>query len=211
MTEETLIKQTGAMSHKQPRVEDEEDEEEYEGRITRKMAEPEWMKRIDRIGKNIGTFTERVENFEQRMKDKERIERKWREKTTEALNWQKGKLNSLWRLMKDMTDVVDEINAAVANKKVREVEVQTEDVTEETEEKVEEDEKEAEEKMEEDEKEAEEKTEGTGEAEEKPEEMEEKAEDSDETEAEDGENEEDGEEVEETEDTLKGDVEMAEV
>jgi hypothetical protein len=201
MMEETLVKQTGAMSHKRPRVEDEEDEEEYEGRITRKMAEPEWMKRIDRIGKNVGTFTERVENFEQRMKDKERIERKWREKKTEALNWQKGKLNSLWRLLKDMTDVVDEIDATVANKKVREVEVQTEDVTEETEEKMEEDEKEAEEK-------AKEKAEGTGEAEERTEEMEEKAEDSDETEAEDGENEEDEEEAVET---LKGDVEMAEV
>ena len=40
MTEETSVKQTGAMSHKRPRVEDEEDDEEYEGRITRKMAEP---------------------------------------------------------------------------------------------------------------------------------------------------------------------------
>jgi peptidoglycan hydrolase CwlO-like protein len=200
MTEETSVKQTGAMSHKRPRVEDEEDDEEYEGQITRKMAEPEWMKRIDKIGKNVGTFTERVENFEQRMKDKERIEWKWQEKTTEALNWQKGKLNSLWRLLKDMTDVVDEIDAAVANKKVREVEVQTEVVTEKAEVEVEEMEKEAEEK-----------TEETGEAEEKPEEVEEKAEESDETEAEDGENEEDGEEVEETEETLNEDVEMAEV
>jgi hypothetical protein len=174
--------------------------EEYEGGITRKMAEPEWMKRIDWIGKNVGTFTERVENFEQRMKDKERIKRKWREKMTEALTWQKAKLNSLWRVLKDMTDMVDEIDAAVANKKMQEVEVQTENVTEKVEVEVEEVEKEAEEK-----------TEGTGEAEEKTEEMEEKAEDSDEMEAEDGENEEDGEEVEETEETLKGDVEMAEV
>jgi DNA repair ATPase RecN len=115
MTEETSTKQTGAMSMKRQKVEDEEDDmEEYEGRITRKMAEPEWMKRIDRIGKNVGTFTERVENFEQRMKDKERIERKWREKTTEALTWQKAKLNSLWRVLKDMTDVIDEIDAVVA-------------------------------------------------------------------------------------------------
>jgi hypothetical protein len=205
MTEETSVKQTGAMSHKRPRVDDEEDDEEYKGRITRKMAEPEWMKRIDRIGKNVGTFTDRVEAFEQRMKDKEKIERKFREKTTEALTWQKAKLNSLWRVLKNMMDVIDEIDAVVANKKVREVEVQTEEVTEETEERMEEDEKETEEKAEE---KMEEKAEGTGEVEERTEEMEKKAEDSDETEAEDGDNEEDEEEAEET---LKGDVEMAEV
>jgi len=205
MTEETSVKQTGAMSHKRPRVEDEEDDEEYEGRITRKMAEPEWMKRIDKIGKNVGSFTDRVEAFEQRMKDKDRIERKFREKTTEALTWQKAKLNSLWRLMKNMTDVIDEIDAVVANKKVREVEVQTEEVTEVAEERMDEDEKEAEEKAE---KKAEEKAEGTGEVEERTEGMEEKAEDSDETEGEDGENE---EEEEEAEETLKGDVEMVEV
>jgi hypothetical protein len=199
MTEETSSKQMGAM--KRQKIEDEDDEvEEYEGRITRKMAEPEWMKRIDRIGKNVGSFTERVENFEQRMKDKEKIERKFREKTTEALAWQKAKLNSLWRVLKDMTDVIDEIDAVVVNKKTREVEVQTEKMTEKAEVEVEEVEKEVEEEAE-----------RTGEAEEKPEEVEEKAEDSYETEAEDGENEEDGEEVEETEETLKGDVEMAEV
>jgi hypothetical protein len=194
MMEETLTKQTGAMSMKRQKVEDEDDEmEEYEGRITRKMAEPEWMKRIDRIGRNVGTFTERVENFEQRMKDKERIERKWREKTTELLAWQKTKLNSLWRVLKDMTDVIDEIDAVVANKKMREVEVQMENVTEETEEKVEEVEKEAEEKAE------------KAEEAEKAEDTEEKAEDGEETDAEDGEDE------EETEETLKEDVEMAEV
>jgi hypothetical protein len=187
-------------------VEDEEDEmEEYEGRITRKMAEPEWMKRIDRIGKNVGTFTERVENFEQRMKDKERIERKWREKTTETLAWQKSKMINMWRVLKDMGDMLDVIDATVVNKKMRSEEVQTEKVTEKAEVEAEEVEKEAEEVEKEAEEKTEEKTEETGEVEEKG-----KAEDSDETEAEDGEKEEDGEDVEEMEETLKEDVEMVE-
>jgi hypothetical protein len=114
LTEETSTKQMGAMSIKRQKVEDEEDEdEEYEGQLTRKMAELEWMKRIDRIGVNVGTFMERVEKFEQRMKDKEKMERKWRQVTTESIAWQKAKLINMWRVLKDMTDVIDEIDAVV--------------------------------------------------------------------------------------------------
>jgi DNA repair ATPase RecN len=83
MTEESSQKQTGVLTGKRKRLEDEEVDEDNEfRRVTRAMSEPDWVKkvmnRMDGVAGKMESFTDRVEKLERRLMDREKLEKKWR-------------------------------------------------------------------------------------------------------------------------------------
>jgi hypothetical protein len=199
MTEESSQKQTGVLTGKRKRLEDEEVDEDNEfRRVTRAMSEPDWVKkvmnRMDRVTDRMESFTDRVEKLERRLMDREKLEKKWRNdvgkqiENVEDLGYGHiENVKTVWKVIKKLERTTEKLEGTVEKLRVAVEEWSTD---------------EDEGKKTEDEQDAEGDEEMAGETEEKVEATEGTEKKTEET-----------EEVNEEEDldeTLKGDVEMME-